>query len=135
MKKIKLFFVAHLPFWAALMGLQAVSTDASAQNAPKTDVKAGKVSTAAKAKVAVKAASVKNANDAGVFVKEDGPSFVKSGSVVKGAKDVKAVKAAKDVNAAASFVKEEGPSFVKSGSGAVKGSKVDVKAAATKAQH
>ncbi len=131
MKKIKLFFAANLPFWAALMGLQAVSTDVTAQAAPKkaATVKPSQVSPAAKA--AVKAAGVKAAGDKAreVFVREEGPSFVKSGAVVKPTKVVK--------DASASFVSESGPSFVKSSTGAgVKDVKaVNVKGAAVKAAH
>ena len=127
MKKIQLFFVAHLPLLAAAFGLQLFANDVTAQ-ATQKPVRT-KVSAAAKANVAVKAAGVKASDVSPAFVKDEGPSFVKSGAIK--------VRNGVDVNPAASFVSESGPSFVKDIRTDVRNTKakgVNVRGAAVKAK-
>lgn len=129
MKKIQLFFVANLPLLAAIFGFQAVATDASAQASPKAP--RAKVSAAAKANVAVKAAGIKNNAKVGEsFVHESGPSFVK-------ANDATNLKDRAQNQTGEAFVRESGPSFVKYSADPTRTTKVknvNVKAAAIKAK-
>lgn len=118
MKKITVFLVAQLPFWAVLIGLQAVSTTASAQTQPapkpgKAVVKSGKVSNATKAAVKGEAAETTETP-----VKQTAPKVVKAGVVTKGTKEALKGEVKKPANEAGKGTKE-----------------VETKAAATKAEN